>query len=43
MPREQEALTERDWVARLTCALECYNVTTKEEDEDPRNIDIPET
>lgn len=23
--------------------LECYNVKAKEEDEDPRNINIPET
>lgn len=23
--------------------MECYNVTAKEEDEDPRNINIPET
>lgn len=29
--------------AKLSCALECYNVTVEEEDKDTRKIDIPET
>lgn len=31
-----------NWRTQLRHALECYNVTTKEEDEDLRNINIPE-
>lgn len=31
-----------DWSTQLRHALECYNVTAEEEDEDPRNINIPE-
>ena len=27
----------------MSHALECYNVTMEEEDEDPRKINIPET
>jgi len=42
IPQGSVALTQTDWAAQLNCTLECYNVTTKEEDEDPRNIDIPE-
>lgn len=30
-----------DQSTQLSHSLECYNVTTKEEDEDPRNIKIP--
>lgn len=34
-------LIQIDW-STLSChALECYNVTADEEDEDPRNINIP--
>jgi len=35
-------LVQLDWSSQLHHALECYNVTTEEEDEDPRNINIPE-
>ena len=32
--------TQLHWSTQLRHALECYNVTTEEEDEDPRNINI---
>lgn len=32
---------KHDCSAQLQHALECYNVTTEEGDEDPRNISIP--
>lgn len=31
-----------DWSTLLCHALECYNVTVEEEDEYPRNINIPD-
>jgi len=31
-----------EWATRLSCVLECYNVNVEEDDEDPRNINIPE-
>ena len=37
-----EAL-QSEWETQMSCMLECYNVNIKEEDEDPRNINIPET
>lgn len=43
IPQEQLALTPPDCAAQLTSTLECYNVTIEEEDDDLRNIDIPET
>lgn len=35
-------LVQPDWSTELRHALECYNMTAKAEDEDPRNINIPE-
>ena len=32
-----------DWTIQLRHVLECYNVTTEEEEEDPRNVNIPKT
>lgn len=34
-------LIQSDWSTQLLHALKCYNLTTKEEDGDPRNINIP--
>ena len=31
-----------EWATQLSYALECYNVNVEEDDEDPRNINIPE-
>lgn len=36
-------LVQPDWTTQLSHGLEWYNVTTKEEDEDPRKINILET
>lgn len=36
-------LTRSKWATHLSRALEFYNVTTEEEEEDPRKINIPET
>lgn len=36
-------LIQPDWTTQLRHGLECYNVTVKEEDKDPRNINILET
>jgi len=33
-------LIQLDWTTQLRHALECYNVTVEEEEEDPRNINI---
>ena len=33
--------TQPDWSTQQRHALECYNVTAEEEDEDPRSINIP--
>jgi len=35
-------LIQPNWTTQLSHALECYNVTTEEEDEDPQKINIPE-
>lgn len=43
MPMEPIEWTQLDWRTRFCYALECYNVTTKEDEEDPRNITIIET
>ena len=32
---------QQDWAAQMETAMECYNFTT-EEDDDPRNVNIPE-
>ena len=31
-----------DWAAQMESMMECYNLTVDEEEEDPRNINIPE-
>lgn len=36
-------MIQHDWTTQLSQALECYNVTPEEEDEDPRKLNIPET
>lgn len=41
-PKELVEWTQPDWSTQLRHALECYNVTTKEED-DLWNITIPKT
>ena len=35
-------MVQPDWSTQLCHALECYNITVEVEDEDPRNINIPE-
>lgn len=42
-PHDPLDLIKLDWTTELSHALECYNITMEEEDEDPRKIDIPET
>lgn len=41
MLQETMELTQLDQSTQLRHVLECYNVTAEEEDEDPRNINIP--
>lgn len=43
IPQDPLDLIKPDWTTQLSHALECYNVTAEEEDEDPRKINIPET
>ena len=40
IPQDPSDLIQPDWTTQLCHALECYNVTAKEEEEDPRNINI---
>ena len=35
--------SQPDWAVQMEHALECYNFTTGEEDDNPRNINIPES
>ena len=42
IPQEPVELIYLEWATQLSCALECYNVTVEEEDEDPRKINILE-
>jgi len=42
IPQDPLELIQPDWSTQLRHALECYNMTAKGEDEDPRNINIPE-
>jgi len=42
IPQDHLDLIQPDWTTHLSHTLECYNVTAKEEDEDPRKINIPE-
>lgn len=41
IPQELMEWVKPYWSTQLCHALECYNVTAKEEDDDPRNINIP--
>ena len=43
IPQDPLDLIQPNWTTQLSHALECYNVTAKEEDEDLRKINIPET
>ena len=43
IPQEPVDLIQPKWATQLSRALECYNLTVEEEDEDPQNIKIPET
>lgn len=43
IPKDPLDLVKPDWTTQLSHALECYNVTAEEEDNDPRKINIPET
>ena len=43
IPQDPLDLINPEWATQLSNALECYNVTAEEEDEDMRNINIPET
>ena len=42
IPHDPLDLIQSDWTTQLCHALECYNVTFEEEEEDPRIINIPE-
>jgi hypothetical protein len=42
IPQVPLDLIQPDWTTRLSDTLECYNGTAEEEDEDPKNINIPE-
>ena len=43
IPQDPLDLIQHEWTTQLNQALECCNVTTKEEDDYPRNINILET
>lgn len=43
IPQDPLNLIQPDWTTQLSHALECYNMTTEEEDEDPQKINILET
>lgn len=36
-------INQLDWVAQMENVMECYNFTIDEEEEDPRNVNIPES
>ena len=42
IPKEPIEWVQPDWGMQLYHALKCYNVTTKDREEDPRNIHILE-
>ena len=42
IPQDPLDLIQLDWSTQLCHALECYNVTAEEKEEDPKNINIPE-
>jgi len=41
-PKEPMEWTQPDWSTQLRHALKCYNETVVDEEEDTRNINIPE-
>ncbi|MCY6524793.1 hypothetical protein, partial [Actinobacillus pleuropneumoniae] len=43
IPQDPLDLLQPEWASQLSHALEFYNVTAEDEDEDPRKINIPET
>jgi len=43
IPQDPLDLMQPEWATQLSHALECYNVTAEDEDEDLRKINIPET
>jgi len=43
IPLEPEEIVQPDWSRQLSQALECYNVQVEDDEDDPRNINIPET
>lgn len=43
IPQEPMEVLQPEWATQLSYALECYNVNIKDDDEDPRKVNIPET
>jgi len=43
VPLELEEIVQPDWSHQLSRALECYNVQVKDDEDDPKNINIQET
>lgn len=43
IPQEPLEVLQPAWATQLSSALECYNVQVEEDDDDPWNINIPET
>jgi len=43
VPQDPLDLIQPEWATQLNQALECYNVTVEDEDEDLWKINIPET
>jgi len=42
IPHKSWEVVQPAWETQLSHALECYNVQVEEDDDDPRNINIPE-
>lgn len=42
VPLEPEEIVQTDWLHQLSNALECYDVQVEDDDDDQRNINIPE-
>jgi len=42
IPQEPLEVLQTTWANQLSSALECYNAKVEEDDDDPRNINIPE-
>lgn len=43
IPQEPIELIQPEWATQLSCALECYNINTKEDDEDSGKVNLTET